>query len=347
VSWLTEELVSLGEKVTLFASGGSTTRAELVAVSPKPLRLSRPVIDPMSALAALLESVAKRANEFDVIHCHLDWVHIPFLRQLRRPFVTTLHGRLDLPFLPSFVSGFADAPFVSISESQRGPLPELNWLDTIYHGVPAQLLTPNLQRGGYLAFLGRFTPEKGPHLAIQLARKARLPLRIAAKIPRMQGPYFKEQIEPFVDREHIQFVGEVNERQKQRFLCEAMAVLFPIDWPEPFGLVMIEAMACGTPVIAWQRGSVPEIIEHGVSGFVVDNEAEALEAIERIGELDRRKVRAAFERRFTARHMAECYRRCFEGLVARGRRKAIASGSRSSHEGASELTAGSQRDLAR
>ncbi len=263
----------------------------------------------------MLEAVALRANEFDVIHCHLDWIHIPLFRRLGRPFVTTLHGRLDLPHMHSFVTGFADAPFISISNGQRGPLAELNFLDTIYHGLPEQLLLPNLQAGSYLAFLGRFTPEKGPHIAIRLAQKAHLPLRIAAKIPRLQGHYFKEQIEPLLDGDQVEFVGEVDERQKQDFLGNAMAVLVPIDWPEPFGLVMIEAMACGTPVIAWRRGSVPEIIDPGVTGFIVENEVEAIDAIRRIPTLDRRRVRAAFERRFTARRMAESYRRCFQKIV--------------------------------
>ena len=317
VSWLTDELVDLGDKVTLFASGGSKTKAELVAISPKPLRLSRPPIDPISALAASLESVARRANEFDVIHCHLDWIHIPLLRRLGTPFVTTLHGRLDLPHMHSFAASFGDAPFVSISNSQRAPLAELNFVDTIYHGLPERLLRPNLQRGRYLAFLGRFTAEKGPHIAIRLARQANLPLRIAAKIPRMETHYFKERIEPLLDGNQVEFVGEVDERQKQDFLGNALAVLFPIDWPEPFGLVMIEAMACGTPVIAWRRGSVPEIIDHGVTGFIVDNEAEAIDAIKRIPTLDRARVRATFERRFTARRMAQAYRRCFKRLAQR------------------------------
>jgi glycosyltransferase involved in cell wall biosynthesis len=320
VSWLTEELVSLGNKVTLFASGGSKTQAELISVCPKPLRLSRPAIDPLSALAALLDTVARRADEFDVIHCHLDWVHIPLLRQLGRPFVTTLHGRLDLPHLKSLVSGFADTPFISISNSQRTPLAGLNWIETIYHGLPERLLTPNFRPGGYLAFLGRFSPEKGPDVAIRLARRAQLPLRIAAKIPRQQSRYFKEQIEPLLDGDQTEFVGEVNEGQKQDFLGNAIALLFPIDWPEPFGLVMIEAMACGTPIIAWRRGSVPEIVEDGVTGFIVESEDEAIDAIERVPDLNRRQVRAAFERRFTARHMAELYRQSFQRVLVAGDR---------------------------
>jgi glycosyltransferase involved in cell wall biosynthesis len=267
--------------------------------------------------------VACRADEFDLIHCHLDWIHIPLFRRLGRPFVTTLHGRLDLPHMHALVASFADAPFVSISNSQRAPLSELNFVDTIYHGLPERLLLPNLQAGSYLAFLGRFTPEKGPHTAIGLARRSNLPLRIAAKIPRMQTHYFKEQIEPLLDDDQVEFVGEVNESQKQDFLGNATAILFPIDWPEPFGLVMIEAMACGTPVIAWRRGSVPEIIEHGVTGFIVDNEAEAIDAIKRIPTLDRRAVRAAFERRFTARRMAESYRGCFRELMAAADRSGV------------------------
>jgi glycosyltransferase involved in cell wall biosynthesis len=323
VSWLTDELVGLGDKVTLFASGGSKTKGELVPVSPKPLRLSRPPIDPMSALSASLECVASRAHEFDVIHNHLDWIPIPLLRRLGRPFVTTLHGRLDLPHQHTFVAGFSDSPFISISNNQRGPLAELNFVDTIYHGLPERLLLPNLQHGSYLAFLGRLTPEKGAHIAIKLARTTHLPLRIAAKIPRMQSHYFKEQIEPLLDGDQIDFVGEVNERQKQDFLGNAMVLLVPIDWPEPFGLVMIEAMACGTPVIAWRRGSVPEIIEHGVTGFIVEDEAEAVDAIARVPALDRGGVRAAFERRFTSRRMAEAYRRCFRGLMAASDRHGV------------------------
>jgi glycosyltransferase involved in cell wall biosynthesis len=227
VSWLADELVSLGDKVTLFASGGSKTKGELVAVSPKPLRLSRPPIDPTSALTAQLECVAARANEFDVIHCHLDWIHIPLFRRLGRPFVTTLHGRLDLPHMHTFAAGFADAPFVSISNNQRTPLAELNFVDTIYHGLPEKLLRANLQPGGYLAFLGRFTPEKGPHVAIRLARQAHLPLRIAAKIPRLQTRYFKEQIEPLLDGNRIEFVGEVNDSQKRGVSRQCHGGAFP------------------------------------------------------------------------------------------------------------------------
>jgi glycosyltransferase involved in cell wall biosynthesis len=328
VHWLTEELITLGDKVTLFASGGSVSRAEIVPVCPKPLRLGRPPIEPTAAISCLLESVAQRADEFDVIHCHLDWVHLPLFRKLGRPFVTTLHGRLDLPFLASLVCQFNSAPYVSISNDQRSPLPDLNYIATIYHGLPERLFVPNLRPRSYLAFLGRLSPEKGAHIAIQIAREAGLPLRIAAKLPRHQSHYFKEEIEPFLDGRGVEFIGEVNEREKQDFLGNATGLLFPIDWPEPFGLVMIEAMACGTPVIAWRRGSVPEIIEDGVTGFIIETEADAIEAVRRLGNLDRRRVRSAFEHRFTARHMAESYRRCFEQLLSTRRYPVISGRSR-------------------
>ena len=314
VAWLVEELVELGHQVSLFASADSATRATLVPVWPRALRLGRPRADPVAACAALLEAVAQRAADFDVIHCHVDWMHLPLLRRLGVPFMTTMHGRLDLPGLPTVVRQFADAPFVSISNDQRTPLPEARWLGTVYHGLPPDSLRPRFENGNYLAFLGRLAPEKGPETAIRLARAAGLPLRIAAKIPRGEKGYFKQQLEPLIDGQQIKLIGEVNDRTKETFLREAAALLFPIDWPEPFGLVMIEAMACGTPAIAFRRGSVPEVIEDGVTGFIVDNEQEALRAIKRLPELDRRRVRTAFERRFTARRMAEDYLRLYQAL---------------------------------
>jgi glycosyltransferase involved in cell wall biosynthesis len=226
-----------------------------------------------------------------------------------------MHGRLDLPNLDATVSLFPDAPFVSISKNQRAPLPRARWLGTIYHGLPGELLRPCLEPAGYLAFLGRIVPEKGPEVAIRIARAYGLPLRIAAKIPRAENRYFKEHIEPLLDGSQVEFVGEVNDREKQDFLGNALALLFPIDWPEPFGLVMIEAMACGTPVIAWRRGSVPEIIDPGVTGFIVDSEVEAIEAVELSRALDRRGVRDTFEVRFTARRMAEDYLIHYRQLV--------------------------------
>jgi glycosyltransferase involved in cell wall biosynthesis len=314
VAWLVEELVELGHQVSLFASADSATRATLVPVWPRALRLGRPRSDPVAACAVLLEGLAQRAADFDVIHCHVDWMHLPLLRRLGVPFMTTMHGRLDLPGLPTVVRQFADAPFVSISNDQRTPLPGANWLGTVYHGLPPDTLRPRFENGNYLAFLGRLAPEKGPETAIRLARAAGLPLRIAAKIPRGEKGYFKQQLEPLIDGNQIKLIGEVNDRTKEAFLREAAALLFPIDWPEPFGLVMIEAMACGTPVIAFRRGSVPEVIEDGVTGFIVDNEQEALRAINRLPELDRHRVRAAFERRFTSRRMAEDYLHLYQRL---------------------------------
>src|SRR3954453_12353744 len=314
VAWLVEELVSLGHEVTLFASGDSKTSARLNAVWPRALRLGRPRTDPMVAQAALLEAVARHATEFDVIHTHIDWLHLPLLSRLGVPFLTTCHGRLDLPGFPDVVRRFPDAPFVSISDNQRAPLSEANWIGTIYHGLPADLFRPSFKPGAYLAFLGRLTAEKGPEVAIRIARAAKMPLRIAAKVPRGERAYFKQRLEPQIDGKQVQLIGEVNDEAKQDFLAGAAALLFPIDWPEPFGLVMIEAMACGTPVIAFSRGSVPEVIDHGVTGFVVDGEAEAVEAVRRLSELNRHKVRRRFEQRFTVKQMAKRYSEYYERL---------------------------------
>jgi glycosyltransferase involved in cell wall biosynthesis len=316
VSWLTDELVSMGHHVTLFASGESRTKANLIPAWPRALRLGRPRSDPAAAYASLLEAVAATASDFEVIHSHVDWVHLPLLRRLRTPFLTTLHGRLDLPDLPLTVRRFPDASFVSISQSQRAPLSNVNWLSTIHHGMPPDLLKLSDRPEGYLAFLGRITPEKRPDVAIRVAHAAGLPLRIAAKVPRAENRYFNEIIKPLLDQNNVEFVGEVNDRQKQTFLGNAQALLFPIDWPEPFGLVMIEAMACGTPVIAWPRGSVPEVIEEGMTGFVVESEAQAVAAIGRIHCLDRRRIRERFEQRFTARRMAEAYANSYRVLMA-------------------------------
>jgi glycosyltransferase involved in cell wall biosynthesis len=317
VSWLTEELVNLGHDVTLFASADSKTAARLVSVWPRALRLSRPRPDPAAACAALLEAIADRPGDFDLIHCHTDWLHLPLLRRLGVPFLTTLHGRLDVGYLKNLVRRFPGSPFVSISDSQRRPLLDLEWAATVYHGQPPDLLQPHFTPQSYLAFLGRISPEKRPDLAIRLAKATGMPLRIAAKLPRKENRYFREQVQPLLNGNDIEFIGEVDDRGKQSLLGNAAALLFPIDWPEPFGLVMIEAMACGTPVIAWRRGAVPEIIEDGVTGFVVDSEEAAVQSIRRIGELDRRRVRAEFERRFTARRMAEDYVKAYQKL-ARG-----------------------------
>jgi glycosyltransferase involved in cell wall biosynthesis len=304
VHWITESLVDLGHRVTLFASGDSTTKAELVPVLPHALRLGRSRLDPIAAQASLLEAVARRTCEFDLIHCHIDWLHLPLLSRLGTPFLTTMHGRIDLPGLDTTTRQFPDAAFVSISDNQRLPLPDLRWLSTIYHGLPADLLRPSYQPGQYLAFLGRLTAEKGPETAIRIARKVGIPLHIAAKIPRGERRYYKERLEPLIDGTNVRLVGEVNDAAKQDFLAGAAALLFPIEWPEPFWLVMIEAMACGIPVIAYRSGSVPEVVDHQVTGFVVDNEEEAVRAVSSLEELNRRRVRVRFDERFTAARLS-------------------------------------------
>jgi glycosyltransferase involved in cell wall biosynthesis len=318
VAWLVDELVDLGHDVTLFASGDSRTRGTLHPVWPRALRLGRKGADPSAASALLLEAIAKRANDFDVIHAHIDWLAIPLLRRLGVPFLTTMHGRLDLPGLSDVIREFPKVSFVSISDHQRQPLPDANWSGTIQHGLPANLFRPSYEQGSYLAFLGRLTAEKGPEDAIRIARAAEMPLRIAAKIPRAETAYFKKHLVPHIDGDNVRLVGEVDEVKKQPFLAEAAGLLFPIDWPEPFGLVMIEAMACGTPVIAYRSGSVPEVVDDGVTGFIVDSEEEAVNAVKQLARLDRRKVRARFEERFSARRMAREYESHYRKLVAAG-----------------------------
>jgi glycosyltransferase involved in cell wall biosynthesis len=320
VSWLTEELVELGHEVTLFASEDSITNAVLEACSPRALRLNTSDRDPMLAYAAMLARVAGMADQVDVIHCHLDWVHIPLLSQLGVPFLTTLHGRLDLPELAETVEYFGNASFVSISDAQRAPVSGIDWLGTVPHGLPENLFKPYEEPESYLAFLGRITRDKGPDTAVRLAKAAGLPLKIAAKVDRADRNYFEDKVRPLVDGREVEFVGEIAEGQKNDFLGKAVALLFPIDWPEPFGLVMIEAMACGTPVIAFRRGSVPEIVEDGVTGFVIDGEDQAPAALSRLRTLDRRRIRAAFERRFTARRMAKDYLRIYGLLTGRSER---------------------------
>lgn len=316
IAWLVDELVDRGHDVTLFASGDSSTKAKLHAVWPRALRLGRKGVDPNAACALLIEAIGERARDFDVIHSHVDWLPLPVLGRTGVPFLTTMHGRLDLPGLPDVIGTFPKAPFVSISDNQRHPLPDANWIATIPHGLPKDLFRPSYEAGSYLAFLGRLTAEKGPEAAIRIARAVQMPLRIAAKIPRAETAYFKKKLEPEIDGETVQLIGEVDELRKQPFLAGASALLFPIDWPEPFGLVMIEAMACGTPVIAYRSGSVPEVVEDGVTGFIVDGEQEAIEAVEKVIRLDRRRVRARFEERFVASRMAKEYEERYRELVA-------------------------------
>lgn len=316
VAWLVDELVELGHDVTLFASGDSRTKGELHPVWPQALRLGRKGVDANAASGLLLEAIAKRAREFDVIHAHIDWLHLPLLSRLGVPFLTTLHGRLDLPGLSEALNALPASNFVSISNHQRLPLAEANWIGTVQHGLPLDLFCPSFEKGCYLAFLGRLTAEKGPEAAIRIARAAGKPLRIAAKIPRAETSYFRKHLEPHVDGTNVQLVGEVDESRKQPFLAGAAALLFPIDWPEPFGLVMIEAMACGTPVIAYGSGSVPEVVENGVTGFIVENEEQAVAAVNRLDELDRRTIRARFEARFSASRMAREYENQYHKLIA-------------------------------
>ena len=316
VSYLTEELVREGHQVTVFASGDSRTRAELVACAPKALRLDPAVRDPVPHVLMMLDEVRRRAHEFDVLHFHMDLFHFPTFTDIAGQTVTTLHGRLDLPDLQPFYQRFQDFPLVSISNDQRGPLPGAHWAGTVYHGLPLELhrFVPSTDQG-YLAFLGRISPEKRPDRAIEIARRAGLPLRIAAKVDNADRAYFERQIEPLLADPLVEFVGEIGDADKSDFLGNARALLFPIDWPEPFGLVVIESMACGTPVIAFARGSVPEIVEDGVTGFVVHNIEEAVRAVRRVTELDRREVRHRFEQRFSAGRMASDYLEIYRQLT--------------------------------
>jgi glycosyltransferase involved in cell wall biosynthesis len=314
VSYLTEELVRRGHEVTLFASGGSRTAAALVASSPQPLRLAQ-VRDAAPYNVLQLEHVRQRVDDFDILHFHTDHAHFPMVRGLAAPAVTTMHGRLDFPELSPLFREFDETPLVSISAHQRRPL-TANFVATVPHGLPRQLYSLSRKAtDGYLAFLGRICPEKGPVTAIEIARRAGLKLRIAAKVDRVDEEYFRKAVQPLLAQPHVEFIGEIGEDQKGAFLGGAKALLFPIEWPEPFGLVMIEAMACGTPVIAHRWGSVPEIVEHGVSGFIVDSLDEAVAAVAAVDGLDRASVRRCFDARFTAEIMARSYLMLYERLV--------------------------------
>lgn len=316
VSYLSEELVRLGHDVTLFASGDSVTSAQLVPCSERALRLDPQVRDPFAYQVLMLEEVAKRAACFDLIHYHTDYFHFPLSRRTPTPQLTTLHGRLDLPELAPLYREFHEMPVVSISDAQRAPLPHANWVATVPHGLPADRLRFHPGPGRTLAFLGRISPEKRVDRAIEIARRARIGLRIAAKVDEVDRAYFETVIAPLLDGPFVEFVGEIGEADKSAFLGEALALLFPIDWPEPFGLVMIEAMACGTPVLALPGGSVREVIEPGVTGLVVDDVDGAVAALERVARLDRAACRAAFEARFTAERMARDYLALYERAVA-------------------------------
>jgi glycosyltransferase involved in cell wall biosynthesis len=317
VFYLTEELVRQGHDVTLFASGDSKSSAKLVRCCDTALRLNRSVKEPLVYHVLMLEQLRQRIDQFDVLHFHIDLLHAPLIRPIAARTLTTQHGRLDFPDLRPFYRVFSDLPLVAVSHDQRRYLPHANWIGTVHHGLPRNLLAFEPKSGGYLAFLGRIAPEKGPNRAIEIAARSGMPLKIAAKVDRVDQFYWEEQIQPMVkSRSNVEFIGEIAESQKSEFLGEAAALLFPVDWPEPFGLVMIEAMACGTPVIAFRRGSVPEIVTDGVSGFVVDTVEEAVGAVRRIATLDRAKVRAEFERRFTCERMAREYVEIYQALAA-------------------------------
>jgi glycosyltransferase involved in cell wall biosynthesis len=290
---------------------------------PRALRLDATVRDPMALHMSMLEQVRRRADEFDILHFHLDYFPFSTFSRQSTPFITTMHGRLDLPEHQIVFDAFDAVPVISISDAQRGPVPQARWVKTVHHGLPSRLLTPRPAQPGYLAFLGRIAPEKAVDRAIRIAVRSGQPLKIAAKVDRVDREYFEQEIVPLLDQPGIEYIGEIGDAEKSEFLSGASALLMPIDWPEPFGLVMIEAMACGTPVVAYRSGSVPEVVEQGVTGYVVDGEDEAVDAVKNhVWRLGRDKVRARFEQRFTARRMAEDYVRIYRSMVSRAKRPA-------------------------
>jgi glycosyltransferase involved in cell wall biosynthesis len=316
VSYLTEELVRQGHQITLFASGDSLTSAELVPCTGAALRLTPAVRDPIPYYLLMLDMVRERADEFDVLHFHIDQFHFPIFRPIAHRTLTTLHGRQDLSDLQALYRGFPEMPLVSISNAQREPAPTAGYVATVYHGIPAELHEANVdRRGSYLAFLGRICPEKRVDHAIAIARASGIPLKIAAKIDKVDQDYFRETIAPLLNGPDVEFVGEINELAKTVFLGEALALLFPIDWPEPFGLSLIEAMACGTPVLAFRRGSIPEIVDEGVTGSIVETPEEAIRALPGVLSLDRHAVRQRFEERFSAARMARDYVKLYRSAL--------------------------------
>jgi glycosyltransferase involved in cell wall biosynthesis len=339
VSYLTEELVAQGHDVTLFASAQSITSARLVPCCEQPLRLNPAVRDIIPYYMLMLDKVRGVACEFDILHFHIDQFHFPLFHEMAGRTVTTLHGRQDLPDLHHLYRGFPDMPLVSISNAQRRPIPDANYVGTVYHGLPRDLTLTLNPRGGYLAFLGRISPEKRVDRAIAISRAVGLPLRIAAKVDRVDEVYFRAEIEPLLNQPGIDYIGEIDDRSKQSFLGEARALLFPIDWPEPFGLAMIEAMACGTPVLAFRHGAVAEVIDQGVTGYVVDSVDEAVCALGRVVALDRSAVRRRFEERFTVSRMAHDYCRVYERLIGTStmRREWVRPAARAAANGASEV----------
>ena len=320
VANLCDALVDLGHDVTLFSSAEARTRAKLVVVRDQAIRLDpAPFKSDLAAHMSMLSRVRREADRFDIFHFHVDMTHFPFFEDLTERTLTTLHGRLDLKDLPEVYRRWSKFPLVSISDAQRVHLPFANWAGTVHHGMPPEGYAFSPRGGDYLAFLGRISPEKGPDRAIRIATGLGVRLKIAAKVDQVDAAYFRNEIEPMLDHPLVDFIGEISDAQKSDFLGGAKALLFPIDWPEPFGLVMIEAMACGTPVIAFDCGSAPEIIDHGVTGFIVGGEEEAMQAVRRVDALDRREARRRFERRFSSVTMARGYLDLYAERVARGR----------------------------
>ena len=329
VYWLVEELVHQGHDVTLFASGDSVTSARrLIAPCRAALRLDPRVEEPLAHHQIMLDQVFSETASFDIIHFHISYLHFPLARRCKVPHLTTVHGRLDIPDLVPLYKKFSDVPLVSISDHQRCYLPWANWQGTVHHGLPLSLYSYRPAKGDYLAFLGRISLEKRVDRAIEIATRAGIKLKIAAKIDAADRKYYHKIIEPLLDNPLVECIGEIDEGGKQQFLCNARALVFPIDWPEPFGLVLIEAMACGTPVIAFGRGSVPELIENGVTGFIVGSVDEALAVLPKLESFDRQACRQAFERRFSAKRMTEDYLRVYRRLIGgRFRRTAAYRGS--------------------
>ncbi|UKJ08534.1 glycosyltransferase family 4 protein [Solitalea lacus] len=319
VSYLTEELVKKGHEVTLFATEDSVTNATLVSCSKTGLRFGTPLTDPLATHFAMMHEVAHRSNQFDIIHFHVDYLHFPFSSSNSYHHITTLHGRLDLPDLIPLYKKYIDIPLVSISHNQRKPLPFVNWLQTVYHGLPNDLYQLNANAGQYLAFIGRISPEKRVDHAIEIAKAVGMKIRIAAKVDKVDEEYFKTNICHLLDHPLVEFLGEIDEIEKKNFLSNAAALLFPIDWPEPFGMVMIEAMASGTPTIAFNRGAVPEIIENGLTGFIVNDIPSAIKAVNNIPLICRKSCRQIFEDRFTVEHMTNNYLDVYSRITAKKR----------------------------
>lgn len=318
VHYLTEELLRQGHKVTLFASGDSQTSADLRPSVPRALRLNPNAADALVSHMVMLEHVFRDAPEFDIIHFHLDYLHFPYVRRERVPHVTTLHNRLDVPGLAPIYREYLEMPLLSISNAQRAPLPWVNWKATVYHGIPLNHYPFHKEAGSYLAFVGRMSPEKRPDRAIEIAKRAGMPIKLAAKIDQADREYFEEHVQPHLNEPGVEFVGEIGEAEKGQLLGEAYALLFPIDWPEPFGLIMIEAMACGTPVIAFSHGAVTEIVQDNITGFVVSSVEEAVSAVKRVRALDRRLCREAFEQRFSSERMAQDYLEVYARVLQQG-----------------------------